>query len=317
MTGNTDKPAADPNKIDAVKLSMMLNELRLPTINQLWQSFAKRADAEGWTAARFLAALVEHELAERGRRRIQRHLGEARLLPGKSLASFDFNAVPTISKAQVSALAAGDAWLSLGAGGALTPSFEIGMRHGGGDAETGFGVDMGGGIAWTVPKYSLQIELRGRGLLTHEAKGFRQRGFSGSFAWDPKPSSARGPALSLTRTVGGPASGGADALLAHGTLTGLGAQPGAGDYGDLRNSRLEARVGYGFPAWGGRFASVPEIGLGLSGTGREYILGWRLADDGSRGSGRFQLSTEARRIETAVGGGPVEHRIGARLSARW
>ena len=195
------------------------------------------------------------------------------------------------------------------------------MRHDGGDAETGFGVDMGGGIAWTVPKYGLQIELRGRGLLTHEAKGFRQRGFSGSLAWDPKPSSARGPALSLTRTVGGPASGGADALLARGTLTGLAAQPGSGsgpgDHGDLRNSRLEARFGYGFPAWGGRFASVPEIGLGLSGTGREYILGWRLADDGSRGSGRFQLSTEARRIETAGGGGPAEHRIGARLSARW
>ena len=206
---------------------------------------------------------------------------------------------------------------SLGAGGALTPSFEIGMRHDGGDAETGFGVDMGGGIAWTVPKYGLQIELRGRGLLTHEAKGFRQRGFSGSLAWDPKPSSARGPALSLTRTVGGPASGAADALLAHGTLTGLGAQPGAGDYGDLRNRRLEARFGYGFPAWGGRFASVPEIGLGLSGTGREYILGWRLADDGSLGSGRLQLSTEARRIETAVGSGPAEHRIGVRLSARW
>ena len=153
------------------------------------------------------------------------------------------------------------------------------------------------------------------------AKGFRQRGFSGSLAWDPKPSSTRGPALSLTRTVGGPASGGADALLVRGTLTGLAAQPGSGsgpgDHGDLRNSRLEARFGYGFPAWGGRFASVPEIGLGLSGTGREYILGWRLADDGSRGSGRFQLSTEARRIETAVGSGPAEHRIGARLSARW
>ena len=107
-------PAEMP-RIDAVKLSMMLNELRLPTINQLWQSFAKRADTEGWTAARFLAALVEHELAERGRRRIQRHLGEARLLAGKNLASFDFNAVPTISKAQVSALAAGDAWLTQGA----------------------------------------------------------------------------------------------------------------------------------------------------------------------------------------------------------
>ena len=115
MTGKDEGPANDPNKIDAIKLSLMLADLRLPTINQLWQSFAKRADAEGWTAARFLAALAEHELDERDRRRIERHLREARLVPGKSLASFDFNAVPMISKAQVNALAAGDAWLTQGA----------------------------------------------------------------------------------------------------------------------------------------------------------------------------------------------------------
>ena len=115
MTRSDDSTATDPNKVDAIKLSLMLSELRLPTINQLWQSFAKRADAEGWPAGRFLAALAEHELAERDRRRIQRHLKEARLLPGKSLASFDFNVVPTISKAQVMALAAGDAWLTQGA----------------------------------------------------------------------------------------------------------------------------------------------------------------------------------------------------------
>ena len=115
MTRSDDGAAADPNKVDAIKLSLMLADLRLPTINQLWQSFAKRADAEGWTAARFLAALAEHELAERDRRRIERHLREAKLLPGKSLASFDFNAVPMISKAQVSALAAGDGWLNQGA----------------------------------------------------------------------------------------------------------------------------------------------------------------------------------------------------------
>ena len=39
----------------------------------------------------------------------------ARLLPGKTLASFDFTAVPMLSKAQAMALAAGDAWLTQGA----------------------------------------------------------------------------------------------------------------------------------------------------------------------------------------------------------
>jgi DNA replication protein DnaC len=37
------------------------------------------------------------------------------LPPGKSLAAFDFAAVPMISKAQINALAAGDAWLDKGA----------------------------------------------------------------------------------------------------------------------------------------------------------------------------------------------------------
>jgi DNA replication protein DnaC len=46
------------------------------------------------------------------RRRLERHLAEARLPPGKTLDTFDFEVVPVISKAQVMALAAGDAWLN-------------------------------------------------------------------------------------------------------------------------------------------------------------------------------------------------------------
>jgi DNA replication protein DnaC len=103
------------NAIDAARLSVMLNELRLPTIKTLWQKFADEADREGWPAARFLAAIAEHEIAERDRRRIERHLNEARLPPGKTLDSFDFDAVPTISKARITAIAAGDAWLGNGA----------------------------------------------------------------------------------------------------------------------------------------------------------------------------------------------------------
>jgi DNA replication protein DnaC len=60
-------------------------------------------------------ALAEHEIAERDRRRIERHLGEGKLLPGKTLENFDFAAVPMVSKAQVSALCAGDGWLEKGA----------------------------------------------------------------------------------------------------------------------------------------------------------------------------------------------------------
>ena len=101
--------------IDSARLTLILNELRLPAIKQGWAAFAERADKEGWPAARFLAALAEHEVAERDRRRITRHLAEARLLPGKTLDRFDFNAVPMISKAHVSAICAGDSWIDMGA----------------------------------------------------------------------------------------------------------------------------------------------------------------------------------------------------------
>ena len=94
--------------IDRARLMLMLNDLRLPAIKQNWSDFAERADKDGWPAARFLAALAEHEIAERDRRRLARHLVEAQLLPGKTLDSFDFNAVPMISKAHVMAICAGD-----------------------------------------------------------------------------------------------------------------------------------------------------------------------------------------------------------------
>ncbi len=101
--------------VDTARLTLILNELRLPAVKLVWPQFAERADKEGWPAARFLATIAEHEIAERGRRRVERHLAEARLPPGKTLDVFDFDAVPMISKAQVLALAAGDGWLGKGA----------------------------------------------------------------------------------------------------------------------------------------------------------------------------------------------------------
>jgi DNA replication protein DnaC len=103
------------SSVDVERLSLMLNELRLPATKMLWAQFAERSDKEGWPAARFLATIAEHEIAERARRRIERHLADAHLPTGKTLDGFDFEAVPMVSKAQVMAICAGDSWLEKGA----------------------------------------------------------------------------------------------------------------------------------------------------------------------------------------------------------
>ena len=76
--------------------------------------------------------------------------------------------------------------LETAGGGRFEPGFELGVRHDGGDAERGFGADVGAGLAWTDPSLGVKAELRARGLLTHEAGGFRERGFAGALAWDPE-----------------------------------------------------------------------------------------------------------------------------------
>src|SRR5205823_10700884 len=81
---------------DAARIELLLAELRLPAVKLVWASLATQADKEGWPAARFPAALAEHEIAERARRRLERHLAEARLPPGKTLDTFDFEAVPVV-----------------------------------------------------------------------------------------------------------------------------------------------------------------------------------------------------------------------------
>lgn len=101
--------------VDTAQLDLMFTELRMPSAKAMWQQLAERADKEGWPAARLLAALAEQEIADRARRRFERHLSEAKLPSGKTLANFEFDLVPMVSRAHVNALAAGDRWLDQGA----------------------------------------------------------------------------------------------------------------------------------------------------------------------------------------------------------
>ncbi len=181
-------------------------------------------------------------------------------------------------------------------GSVLRPSVEIGLRRDGGDAETGFGVEIGAGIAWQDTERGLGADLRGRGLLDHEAEGFRERDLSASFAWDPVTGD-RGPRLSLTRMVGVPAG------------------PATGEPGDsLRNRRLEARFGYGFPAFDHRFTATPEIAFGLSDAGHDYSLGYRLTPGGVA----LELALEVQWLESASRrNAPSEHAATFRVTSRF
>ncbi len=163
--------------------------------------------------------------------------------------------------------------LALDGGGALEPTVAIGVRHDGGHAETGYGMDLGGGLAWSDPALGLSAQVVARGLLTGAFDGFRDLGLSGSLAWDSDPASERGPSLSVTQTVGAAAVGGSHELFGRPTLAGLAATD---DGPDLDSRRLDLRAGYGFAVAGDRFTMTPEFGLGLSETGRDYTLGWRL-----------------------------------------
>ena len=220
------------------------------------------------------------------------------------------------SQAQVTRLRLGleGTWrgLTMG-GGELTPRLEVGVRHDGGDAETGFGLDLGGGLAWDHPGSGIAAEVSGRGLLTHEAGGFRERGIAGSLAWDPRPETERGMRLTLRQTMGASATGGMDALLGRTTLAGLAANDNGNGGGEFDNRRLELRFGYGFSAFSDRFTSIPEIGLGLSDSARDVSLGWRLVQ---RATHTLELGIEATRHEPAgdrSGERAPEHAIGVRL----
>ena len=70
----------------------------------------------------------------------------------------------------------------------LTPSVEVGLRRDGGDAETGAGMDVGGGLASSDTVTGLSLDVRVRTLVVHQAEGFNEHGMSLSFGWDPTPS---------------------------------------------------------------------------------------------------------------------------------
>ena len=190
----------------------------------------------------------------------------------------------------------------------LQPSLEVGLRQDGGDAETGAGVDIGGGLIVSDRLTGLSADVRVRMLLAHQDAGFSERGLSVAFSFDPTPSTPLGFLAKVTPSWGGQASGGAQALWGRETMAGMAQGGGAS------GPRLEAELGYGM-AVGGRLVGTPRFGIGTSEYGRNYQLGYGLTLFES-GVMSFELGVDAHRRES-VGQQGAAHGVQGRLTARW
>ena len=195
---------------------------------------------------------------------------------------------------------------TLEGGGSLTPRLETGVRHDAGDAETGFGMELGGGLAWSDPGAGLSFDLSARTLVAHEDGDMKDWGASAGLGFDPSPADGRGPSLGLRHELGGAASGGLDALLAPGPFDRRVNGDGKG--------RWTAEAAWGFPAFGGRFTGSPHVGMGLAGAARDYSLGWRLAPEGWSATD-LSFGLKATRRERA--GASPEHLVGVEATVRW
>ena len=178
----------------------------------------------------------------------------------------------------------------------LTPSVEVGLRRDGGDAETGAGMDIGSGLAFTDAVTGLSLDVRVRTLVVHQADGFRERGMSLSFGWDPTPSSPLGLTARVTPSWGGQAQGGAETLWRNQMAYGMGSHQMHGAGG-----QLNAEVGYGVPV-GARFVGTPKVGLMSSAYGRDYRVGYGLGVP-DQGKVNFELGVDAQGRESPAEGG--------------
>jgi DNA replication protein DnaC len=85
MTADTSPLAA---------LVILLRALKLPTIARHAEEVAQVAEREGWSFVRYLHHLVELEVHERRRRRIERNLRQSELPPDKTLATLTRSRLP-------------------------------------------------------------------------------------------------------------------------------------------------------------------------------------------------------------------------------
>ena len=196
----------------------------------------------------------------------------------------------------------------------LRPSVEVGLRHDGGDAETGAGLDVGVGLVMSDASTGLAVDLRVRTLVMHQADGFRERGMALSLSYNRTPSTPLGFTARVAPSWGGDARSGADAMWGRETMAGL-AHNAA-----VNGTRLDTEIGYGLPV-GNRFVGTPRAGISRSEYGRDYRLGYGMQVL-EQGKLNLELGIDAERRESPLfqmqeQGGGTDQRVLGRATVEW
>ena len=96
----------DPQPPMAV-LIVLLRALKLPTVARHAEEVAAQAERGGWTFLEYLRHVLELELTERRRRRIERNLRDSELPGEKTLATLDRKRLPPVAARTLSTLCEG------------------------------------------------------------------------------------------------------------------------------------------------------------------------------------------------------------------
>ena len=197
----------------------------------------------------------------------------------------------------------GSGVMPLASGWVLKPRLEAGLRYDAGDAETGAGLEVGGGLGGAFGRLSLEVNARG--LLAHRDTQYEEWGFSGAVAYTPSKD-GRGVSLRLGSGWGATQSGvqslwrrqDASDLVRHAEFDAV--------------QRYQVELRYGLDGLKGRVRWTPYIGVDSGGgSSRALRLGVTLTS-----GRRFDAGLELGRRQGGPGAGP-EHAGQIRATLLW
>ena len=196
----------------------------------------------------------------------------------------------------------GSGSMPLATGAVLRPTLEAGLRYDGGDAETGAGLEVGGGLGYSTGR--LSVDVNARALVAHEDSEYEEWGLSGSLAYTPGKD-GRGLSMKLGSAWGSTQSG-VQSLWSQQDASGL-----ARKSPFEAAQRFQAELGYGIAGRRKAALWVPFIAAqAADGGGQEMRMGVKLTSGPN-----VEAGLEFGRLENGRGA-PV-HAVQLSGALRW